>query len=200
MSKNQITGIIYILLAIFLFMLPGLVAHESDKKGYLLVASENLQDSVFDKTVLYILRYDLMGAMALGVNRPMKEKPGAWGGPVETDKVTFVLHSDDAPGNWMDDAANGLAVTSQNERLVQRIQQGEGPRQSLVLHGYSGWGGLQLDKEKKKGLWHIIPYDEDLVFSDDPENVWGQALARYNELSDENGKKKDWAEKPGKNL
>ena len=62
------------------------------------------------------------------------------GGPVERERG-FVLHTDD----WLiDDAsvafAEGLAMTGTREALAAMIDPLVGPRRSVLLLGYAGWG------------------------------------------------------------
>lgn len=190
----------FFILAFVCFMLPTVLAHKSHQQGNLLVAarSMNPEDPYFPETVLYIVRYDLLGAMALVVNRPHERGEGLfWGGPVPSGG-TYVLHSSDVPGNELKDAKNGLALSKDDTGLLRRIRDGQGPRRNKLFKGMAGWAPLQLDREVLRGIWHIIPYDEALVFSDNPETVWQIAIERAEVLETEERRKKDWEEKEGK--
>ena len=47
-----------------------------------------------------------------------------------------------------------------------------------VYAGYSGWGPGQLEGELKANAWFIAPADSMLVFDEDREKVWEQAMER----------------------
>ena len=52
------------------------------------------------------------------------------------------------------------------------------PPEGLRLFlGYAGWGAGQLVQEILRDDWLIAPVREDLVFADEPDDVWEAALA-----------------------
>ena len=52
-----------------------------------------------------------------------------------------------------------------------------------VYAGYSGWAPGQLDTELARGGWHVVAGDTELVFSDDPEQLWEKLDPRPAPLS-----------------
>ena len=38
--------------------------------------------------------------------------------------------------------------------------------------GYAGWAPGQLDYELARESWHVLPASEEIVFSDDPKQLW----------------------------
>ena len=164
--------------------------------GQLLVAAPDMPDPRFAETVIYMVRHNKDGAMGLIVNGPMAKGPLAkllkalgiedehasgetvihYGGPVEPAKF-FVVHSDDYLTKSTTRPSPGVAVTASKE-VIRAIARGNGPRQSLLLVGYAGWGPGQLEAEIKQGGWFSIPPDKSLIFDGDPKTLWKRALDR----------------------
>lgn len=164
--------------------------------GQFLVATEQMPDPRFVRTVIYMVRHDATGALGLVVNRPVGEVPLAdllersgrsgrdvagtvrvhAGGPVEPTRA-FVLHTVDFMGRESHPVADGIAVTGHPE-VLDAMARGQGPRRSLFLLGYAGWAAGQLDAEIQRGGWISVPADEALLFDDDRARTWERAMAR----------------------
>lgn len=162
--------------------------------GQLLVATPEMQDPNFSRTVIYMVKHDEDGAMGLVVNRPIAKGPiedllkslrmeteGAsgeiilhYGGPVEPGKG-FMLHSDDYMIESTTIVKEGIALTADVE-VLRAISLGKGPRRSLFLLGYAGWAPGQLEAELKANAWFTIPAEADLIFSGGAEDKWERAV------------------------
>ena len=62
--------------------------------------------------------------------------------------------------------------------ILKALASGGGPRQRLFLLGYAGWGPSQLEGEIARNDWLTAPADDRLIFSDDSEKIWQEALKR----------------------
>lgn len=164
--------------------------------GQLLVATPQIGDPRFMRTVIYMVAHDANGAMGLVVNRPIGSVPLArlldelgigsegisgiirvhYGGPVEAPRG-FVLHTADYVPKGTLIVKDGMALTSQPE-ILRAIAGGTGPRRSLFALGYAGWGPGQLEAEIKAGDWVTVQADQALVFDDDYDRKWERAMAR----------------------
>ena len=164
--------------------------------GQFLVATQDLEDPRFIRTVVYMIQHDAGGAMGLIVNRPLGDVPLAdlldslglkgkgttgkilahYGGPVEPERG-FVLHTAEYKIDGTSIVSGSIAITSQPE-IIQAIGAGTGPRRSLFTLGYSGWAPGQLENEIKAGAWIVVPADESLVFDNQYEKKWERAMAR----------------------
>ena len=164
--------------------------------GMFLVATERLTDPNFAHGVVYMVRHGPEGAFGLVVNRPVgrgslgqlltalgiasdgpsvtAEMAVHLGGPVERG-LGFVLHTPDYAGPDTVPVGDGLALTTHMD-VLKALAAGEGPRRSLFLVGYAGWGPGQLDREINEGSWLIAPFDPDLLFDATGEDMWRQAL------------------------
>jgi len=177
--------------------------------GQLLVAMPGMQDTRFEKTVIYVCAHSMEGAMGLVVNKPCEEitfpdlleqlgieEYGAsnridlhFGGPVESSRG-FVLHSPDylRDASLMVDERVALTATID---ILKAIASGAGPSRSLLAIGYAGWGPGQLDTEILNNGWLHVDADNDLVFGSDLDIKWEQAMQKigidHRMLSDEAG-------------
>lgn len=166
-------------------------------KGKFLVARPSLPDPYFAHTVILMLKHDATGAFGLVVNRPAgiaevtpdtsgtetKDAPAreplrfpaSLGGPVGRERV-FVIHSEDYEAPDTMHIAPHVAVTA-NVQILQDIADGKGPKRSLYVVGYAGWGAGQLETEMARKSWYEAPVDHELIFSgEDSDTVWERAL------------------------
>jgi putative transcriptional regulator len=165
--------------------------------GQLLVATPELEDPRFTRTVIYMVRHDARtGAMGVVVNRQLGEVPMAvllkqsglpsagakgsvrlhMGGPVEATRIV-VLHTDDYAGPDTVKVGNGVAVTAEPS-ILQSIAEGKGPHRARFTLGYAGWAPGQLEAEMEAGYWIVVPTDDAIVFDDAYETKWDRAMAR----------------------
>jgi putative transcriptional regulator len=167
--------------------------------GQLLVATPSIGDPRFHQAVILMVRHDQTGAFGLVVNRPLGERPLASllaalgdretaaegnvrifaGGPVQPE-VGFVLHSAEyrRPDTMQIDGR--VAVTSSRE-ILRDMAARQGPKQTLIAFGYAGWGAGQLDGELEKRVWFTAPADGKLLFEQDREKVWDDAMTHRTE-------------------
>jgi putative transcriptional regulator len=164
--------------------------------GELLVASPDIGDPRFRHAVILLVRHDAQGAFGIIINRPVGDSPladllGATGqdkrgvtgtvrvfagGPVQP-QLGFVVHSTDyhRPGTIAIDSH--VSMTSSRD-ILNDIAHRHGPARALIAFGYAGWTAGQLENEKAHGAWFTEPEDPSLVFDEDRDKVWDDALAR----------------------
>jgi len=173
------------------------VARAADKTflaGKLLIASPETKDPRFAESVIYMVKHDATGAMGLVINKPvatapidellkgfgLKEKNSKreivvhYGGPVGT-RQGFVLHSDEIVMENSSKFANGIALTA-DAKMIEAIAGGKGPRQALFMLGYAGWAPHQLEYELNLQSWIVIPGDRALIFGNNADKKWRQAI------------------------
>ena len=169
----------------------------SSLTGRLLVAMPGIDDDRFRHAVILICAHDDEHAMGLRLDQPapgvtlsevlkkldtpvsdaMSDRAVLIGGPVERERG-FVLHTDD----WANDDitltfGDGLAVTGTRDALAAMSDADEGPRRSVLLLGYAGWGEGQLEEELSENVWLTADADADLIFDGDYATKWARALA-----------------------
>ena len=178
----------------------GVAQADSWLTGRVLVASEHMSDPRFQETVIYLVDHDENGAFGLVVNKPISTGPieglldrlgidlddedlGAlrggsitlhYGGPVQPE-IGFLLHSAEYAIRGTRVLSGAFALTTNLEALID-VAFGYGPRRSLLIFGYSGWGPSQLESELARGDWAVIDADPDLVLGTDHESKWRRSL------------------------
>ena len=161
--------------------------------GELLVASPNLLDPNFRRTVVLVLHHDDDGALGIVLNRPLPAEVGVvlptWqgavshppnlfqGGPVGLDEAlglaTMLPAADENPAV--------SRVTGQFGLLDLDADPGDGiPGVTglRVFAGHSGWVGGQLEAEVASGDWYVLPADPDDAVTPVPESLWRRVLRR----------------------
>lgn len=162
--------------------------------GKLLVASRELPDPNFAKTVILLVQYDGDGVVGLILNRRSKvpisrmlgEVAGAKsrtdpiyaGGPVGRTEVLALARrsSGDAKRVFGD-----VFLVSSREDIEKTFATATDADAIHVYLGYSGWTQPQLDNELDLGAWYIFPGNAKAVFDSDPDSLWDR-LIRSTEL------------------
>jgi putative transcriptional regulator len=170
--------------------------HVDGLAGQLLVAEPELGDPNFAGTVVLMVQHDPSGALGLVINRPYGKAPTAkllrsmgldangvagdtllfYGGPVGPE-IGMVVHSTDYALPDTRRVTPELAVTS-NPAVLKDIAAGHGPKRSIPVLGYAGWGPGQLESELAQGSWFAIPADPELIFSPEVQKIWQSAIER----------------------
>jgi putative transcriptional regulator len=174
--------------------LPAFTQTEDLAIGKLLVASRDLGDPNFAKTVILLVHYNEdQGAVGLVLNkrtdvpisrvfRDLKEARGRSdlvyiGGPVELNSVQALLKSANKPPG-ADRVFADVFLIGHKDVLAQTIAS---HAEATVFHtyiGYAGWGAGQLEHEVEPGAWHIMPAEVGTVFHADPDSVWERLIRR----------------------
>lgn len=159
-------------------------------KGKLLVASPTLLDPNFARSVVLIAEHNEDGAMGLVLNRPATtnvaesapeleelvaaEEPIFIGGPVQPSSVIVLASFDDpsAAGLLIRDDVGFLSADE--DFTTSRTA----AREMRVFAGHAGWGPGQLDEELEREDWIVEPPAAGELFSEDPEELWGEVLTR----------------------
>ena len=95
-----------------------------------------------------------------------------WGGPVNVKEI-FILHSSEYKSDSTKKYRN-LSV-SRDYNILFDIAENNGPKESLVILGYSGWGSGQLEGEMERGRWILSDIDLDIIFEKKSQTKWDKA-------------------------
>jgi len=168
------------------------------KEGYLegqiLIAMPTMPDPQFKKAIILLCAHGEEGAMGIVLNRNLDllsfedlleqlEIPHIdvidtqkihFGGPVEAERG-FVLHTTDMIHDTSMMICDDIALTATLD-MLKSMALGEGPQDSFLALGYSGWGPGQLEKEIQDNGWLVVDADHDLVFGDRLGNKWHAAI------------------------
>jgi putative AlgH/UPF0301 family transcriptional regulator len=161
--------------------------------GKLLVASRDLGDPNFAKTVILLVHYNEEGVIGLILNRrthvPLsrvleglkaaKDRSDLvyLGGPVEIPAVLALLQS---PANveGAEHVFGRVYFISSKTIFEQTIAARPDPSVFQVYLGYAGWNQDQLRREVELGSWFIFPADAGTVFNADPDSLWSQMIQK----------------------
>ncbi|BDM65271.1 UPF0301 protein [Shewanella sp. NFH-SH190041] len=162
---------------------------------HFLVAMPSLQDTFFERTVVYICEHDSKGAMGLIINRPFDipvlelleqmeltteqtryiglDQPVMVGGPVAAERG-FVLHTPQS--GWSNSQAlNDELMLTTSRDVLASLGTEQAPAQFLVALGYAGWSQNQLEEELAENSWLTIPANMNILFDVPCEDRWQQA-------------------------
>jgi putative transcriptional regulator len=171
-------------------------ADKGSLAGQLLIAAPTMGDPRFFHAVVLVVRHDEDGAFGIVINRPVGERSIAMlleasgdsdpdvegsvrvfaGGPVQPE-LGFVVHSAEYRRAETLDVDGHVAMTA-SRQVLRDIGHQRGPEKSLFALGYAGWGPGQLDGELARQEWFTAPEEPKLIFDDDRENLWDEAMAR----------------------
>jgi putative transcriptional regulator len=186
----------------------GSKQRRGSKRGYLdgqmLIAMPTMGDERFVRSVIYVCAHSAEGAMGIIVNQPaphisfrdllvqlevvegtdkIQLPPHAYrvkvlkGGPVETSRG-FVLHSSDF---YIENSTlpidEGVSLTATLD-ILKAIARGDGPKSAVLALGYAGWAPGQLENEIHQNGWLHCSADPDLIFGQDAEAKYMQALKK----------------------
>jgi putative transcriptional regulator len=161
--------------------------------GRLLIATLNLTDPNFFRTVILLCMHDENGAMGLVLNRPLHHEP------VSEHLPDFVRHVEEPgvvfQGGPVEPSA-ALVLGRYQERLITPMPNPVVGRVGLidlsrspeeldgaveevrVFSGYSGWSAGQLEREIEEEAWFVVDADPGDAFSRAPETLWRDILLR----------------------
>ena len=159
--------------------------------GKLLVASRDLGDPNFAKTVVLLVQYDQDGVVGLIINRRSQvmvsrlldkmagtkgRSEGVYaGGPVEQNAVLALLRSRKPPVDARHVLGDVFLVSSKTA-LEQTFSIATESDKVHVYVGYSGWTEPQLENELNLGAWFIFPGSATSVFDSDPDSLWARLI------------------------
>ncbi len=160
-------------------------------RGRLLVATPQLTDPNFSRTVVLIVEHDRDGAFGVVVNRPTDTKVadalGSWADVASTPAVVFrggPVGLDQAIGLGMRDGATPGPGWAPLLGGLGCVDLGAGPgaptfQRLRVFVGSSGWGSGQLEREIEEGSWFVVDAEPEAdVFSALPARLWAEVLRR----------------------
>jgi putative transcriptional regulator len=188
-QRRRVT-IAFSMLAIFagLGILPSpLVAGNEPVAGMFLIATRDLTGSGFSESVVLIIQHDENGTMGVVINKPSDIDLTAivpdvtdnvdsllyLGGPVATNGIMLLIKSADA----LNDAVHvfgSIYASGSRDLLVELIEQANIESSVRFYAGHAGWSPGQLDNEINRGSWQVAPASEQMLFSEEPLNIWQQ--------------------------
>lgn len=154
--------------------------------AHLLIASADLQDPNFFRTVVLIFRHSEEGAAGVILNRGMTatvkevwqqvshtdchtEAPLYLGGPVEGPLMA--VHRDESLSELA--VLPGVYVSTGRDSLEALVLKDEAAQRFFV--GYAGWGEGQLERELRDGGWLVAAATAELIFGPS-DDLWQRLI------------------------
>ncbi len=167
-------------------------------EGKILVASPNIGDSFFEKSLIYIFLHDKNGALGVVLNHKIGAVPAQeltklsnkkqlkgqdehcynlpiiLGGPVNTDRIiafSVTASQEQGFGNYQ-----SLTLHTDIDNFVKEYLNNGKSTKFLLAKGISAWGSSQLEGEIASNSWFVIPPQLNLIFSQDIHNKWENVI------------------------
>jgi putative transcriptional regulator len=70
-----------------------------------------------------------------------------------------------------------ISIT-QDYNILFDISKNKGPKKSLVILGYSGWGSGQLEGEMERDHWILSDIDLNITFDENSNTKWNKAFKK----------------------
>ena len=99
--------------------------------------------------------------------------PIFWGGPVD-EKQIYILHSKEYK-NETTESYKDFSIT-RDYKILFDIAENKGPKKSLIILGYAGWGSGQLEGEMERDHWILSDIDLNITFDKDSNTKWNKAF------------------------
>ena len=160
-------------------------------RGRLLVATPNLSDPNFFRTVVLVIEHGDDGALGVVLNRPSElevaEPLPAWadvaaqppvvfvGGPVSPGSAICLARVRPANGDGWEPLVGSVGAVDLNlgpDEMTPR------PEEVRVFAGYAGWGPRQLEAEIHSGGWFVVDAEPDDALFPLPDDLWSAVLRR----------------------
>lgn len=153
--------------------------------GQLLISEPFLSDPNFRKSVILLCEHEIIGSVGFIINKLMSMDtdeviPGLlshnfpifYGGPVEKNTLHFIHKK----GLLIDDSIEigcGVFWGGDISKINELLKDGKANSTDFKFFiGYSGWAEGQLQSEIDQKAWWACDIDEEVVFTDDIEEIW----------------------------
>ena len=180
-----------VLLAALLAAPQVFAADTQPAMGKLLIADRDLRDPNFVETVVLLVHYNETGTVGLVINRPTDIRPAEAlpsvegldhyegkiyaGGPVAFHNILVLVRAVETP----DDARTvfgDVHISGARTLLDEAARSSSGTSNLRLYAGHAGWAPGQLEQEIARGSWHLMQAREDLVFTEQPGEIWQKLL------------------------
>ncbi|MBW3522635.1 MULTISPECIES: YqgE/AlgH family protein [unclassified Chryseobacterium] len=153
-------------------------------KGKILISTPDISGDIFSRSVVLIIDHSESGAFGLILNKKNSKMSNRFknffdfeievydGGPVENDKVFFIIKGKKVTENFTE-INDQYYLTEDIERIINAVLQNEISIQDVkIFSGYSGWSPSQLENEVLKKVWTVVDvYNLDYTLPND-HTLW----------------------------
>ena len=171
------------------------IPQDPAENSFLLVASKQITDPRFRKTVIVVSSHGKTGHIGVIINRPQdvkldeifpelpkaKELDLYYGGPVYPGQISYLLRGGDAVEGALTLSKN-IYLAYDMSALSELLSGRRHYKDLRVMYGLASWAPGQLELEIKVGGWYVIPFDESAVFDRPAADIWQELYNRANSI------------------
>ncbi len=170
---------------------------DSPARGAFLVASQDMPDPRFQRTVILLLEHGENGALGLVINRPTeislaevlpdladengKQHALFLGGPVALHTLMFLVRSKIPLDHGMP-VLDNVYVSAHRPTLKQLLDKYKPATNMRIYIGHAGWAPGQLDAELATGSWQLFEADPALLFHEKPTLLWKKFIKQEKQI------------------
>ena len=159
-------------------------------KGSLLIASPDIDEGIYFRSVILVCEHSPGGSFGLILNKTfdmdlpeelinLKEIANPLvqiraGGTIQPNQM-MLLHSSDQLHEQTLKVCDGVFLGGDINFLQEAMNASTGPAVRLCF-GYSGWGPGQLEREFLSGMWFLHKGLGSYVFEVPPDQLWQTVL------------------------
>lgn len=163
--------------------------------GTLLVASPALSDVDFARAVVLVLQNDENGTVGVVLNRPTNLVPATVfpelaqgignyeghlfrGGPVAPTRLLYLVRGLAAATVNGPEVLDKVFLTVDDSSLPDMVRLADGTDELRLYAGHATWVPGQLQAQIGAGGWQVLLATPDLVFDEDPSDLWQKLEGR----------------------
>jgi putative transcriptional regulator len=180
---------------VFVFGSAAPAAAQSLATGSLLVASPELSDPMFARSVVLVLRHDDQGTLGVVLNRPTNLVPatifpelgagiGSYeghlfrGGPIAPTRLLYIVRGLAAATVNGPEVVEKVFLSIDDASLPDMTRLADGTNDLRLYAGHAAWVPGQLQSEINAGGWEVLPATPEIVFHSDPGRLWTELEGR----------------------
>lgn len=165
--------------------------------GKILIATPSLDESIFERSLIFICAHDEEGAAGVIFNKPsaiitnqdifdafdLKRRFKVnrkyiiyTGGPAEGDKLFILSASKEQETNFV--KAPQLTLFTNAEGFLLDVINGKNNNKFIICKGFCGWSSGQLEQEISENSWIITDVDFKTIFAGKPAPKWEKLIKK----------------------
>lgn len=165
-------------------------------QGQLLIATQDMDDEYFDRSVIYICDHNEQGAMGLMINSPTdlsvmellakmdflmanersytKDQLVLSGGPVAQERG-FILHTPTKQPMLHSYPVSDEIILTTSGDILDTFGREDSPEHFAVCLGCCTWKSGQLEQEIAKNIWLTAPANQQILFETGYLDRWAES-------------------------
>ncbi len=165
--------------------------------GKVLIATPSLNESIFERSLIFICAHDGDGAAGVIFNKPNaiitnkgiydafdlkrrfkvnKKYTIYTGGPAESEKLFILSASKEQETNFV--KVPELTLYTNAEGFLLDVINSKNQDKFLICKGFCGWSAGQLEQEINENSWIVTDVDFKTIFAGKPAPKWEKLIKK----------------------